>query len=313
MLFSLLADCGVVLGILTAVLAIVRGTLALERELEERRERSCNRPDGTEAPHRRCDRLGSKSAAFPFRSQTVGALVEAVASAYSHAEIGTLLLKADADSWEPERYDNKEHRLQIVYKAMRTASTPEADRAARELVRMTMKKIHPPSIGRAHWPSEWNALNRALAADGWEYDIESDRLMPIVPGVAISDELNGLEAELDDLGWSTSKLHFRQAATGFAAGDWESANSQLRSFLEDFLPSVARQITGKRASDQAAAIQALDRKFLFNGKREFLKGLWALCNERGPHPGASTQAEATFRLTTVTVTARFILSRLASD
>lgn len=251
--------------------------------------------------------------AFPFRSQSIGALVEAITSAYTKSAANTALLKAEADEWDPDRYDNKEHRMQLVFKGLRDAGTSDADKAALELARMVMEKISPPSAGAQSRFTEWPALSDALAADGWEYDIQATRLVPIVPEVSVPEELNGLETELEERGWSTACLHFRQAAKGFGAGDWESANSQLRSFLEDLLPNVAETVAGKQPSNPGAAIQMLEQEFLVNGEREFLKGLWALCNERGSHAGVSSRAEATYRLMTVTATARFILSRLPAD
>jgi len=248
--------------------------------------------------------------AFPFRSRTIGALIEAIVSAYSKAQIGTLLLKAEADNWEPSRADNKEHRLQLVLKGIRTAGTAEAERATRDLVQLVMEKISPPPVGRAHWGAEWTALCDALAADGWEFSTESQKLTPIVPGVSMPEKLNGLEAELKEREWSTSELHFRRAANGFGDGEWESANSQLRSFLEDFLPNIAEEVMGKRPRHPRAAIQAFPDEFVDPGERELIKGLWSLCNERGSHPGASDPVEVAFRLMTVTATARLLLSRL---
>jgi hypothetical protein len=43
MLFSLLTDIALVFGVFTAAVAFVRGLLAIERELEERRDRRANR------------------------------------------------------------------------------------------------------------------------------------------------------------------------------------------------------------------------------------------------------------------------------
>lgn len=251
--------------------------------------------------------------AFPFRSHTIGVLVEVVGRAYTNAQIGTLLLKAEADEWEPARADNKQHRLQRTFKEMRVEDTPEAERAARELVRLVLKKIRPTPIGRQPFLAEWSALRDALATDGWEFDIESGQLTPIVPEVEVPKELDGLEAELDQRGWPTARLHFRRAVNGYGNGDWESANSQLRTFLEDFLPSVAQEANGKRPRNPIAAIQALHQELVDEGERELLKGLWSLCNERGSHPGESNPIEATFRLMTVTSTARLLLSRLGPD
>ncbi len=150
---------------------------------------------------------------------------------------------------------------------------------------MVLEKIAPAATIRQRWLSEWSALRDALAADGWEFDARSSRLTPIVPEVAMSEELNGLEVELEQRGWSTAGLHYRRAANGYGSGDWESANSQLRSFLEDFLSNVAERATGKRPKNPIASIQTLPDDLVDNGERELLKGLWALCNERGSHPG----------------------------
>lgn len=197
--------------------------------------------------------------AFPFRSQSVGALVEAVAEGYTNARIGTLLLKAGAEDWAPEHWDNKEHRMQLVFKALGKAEDPAADQAALESARLTLETGSPRSFAGTRRIVWWEPLRDALAADGWEYDVESARLTSIVPEVAVSEELNGLEAELEELRWSTSALHFRRAANGFGSGDWESANSQLRSFLEDFLPCVAEALTGKRPANAGLQFKCWSR------------------------------------------------------
>jgi len=247
---------------------------------------------------------------FPFRSPSIAALVEAIDAAFTKSDIGTMLLKADADGCDPDRADNKAHRLQLVFKKLRAADDEASTRAALEIARLTMFRMANTTIGGESRYPEFGPLRDALAADGWEYDKDSARLTAIVPQVSAPEELNGLEAELEERGWDTAALHFRRAADGFGAGDWESANSQLRSFLEDFLPLLAEVVRGKRPSNAGAAIQSLDSGFLLDGEREFLKALWALCNERGSHPGASSQAEATLRLMAVTAEARFLLKRL---
>ena len=76
---------------------------------------------------------------FPFRSKSVGALVEAIATGHTNAGIGTLLLKAGADVWAPDHWDNKEHRIQEVFKSLHTAEDPDAAPAALELARMTLE------------------------------------------------------------------------------------------------------------------------------------------------------------------------------
>jgi hypothetical protein len=247
---------------------------------------------------------------FPFRSQSIGALVEAIATGFTNAGIGTLLLKAGADDWAPERWDNKEHRLQAVFKGLRAAEDQEATTAALELARMALEAGAPSSAGASSRIIWWEPLRDALAADGWEYDIESARLTSVVPGVSVAEQLNGLEAELQERGWTTAAGHFRQAVDGFGTEKWATVNSQLRSFLEDMLPRAAKATSGKRSASPRAALDVLNKSILLDGEFEFLKGLWALCQPRGSHPGLSDRAESTFRLMTVTAESRFLLGRL---
>lgn len=247
---------------------------------------------------------------FPFTPKTIGALVEAIATGYTHATIGTLLLKAGAEDWAPERWDNKEHRMQLVFKDLRAAEDPDASTAALELARLTLEAGAPASARATTRIIWWEPLRDALAADGWEYDIEAARLTSVVPGVAIPEHLSGLEKELEERGWTTAAGHFRQAVEGFGAGHWATTNSQLRSFLEDMLPRAAEAADDKRPSSARAALDVLKKEVLLNGEFDFLKGLWTLCQSRGSHPGLSDRSEATFRLMVVTAEARHLLSRL---
>jgi len=67
---------------------------------------------------------------------------------FTHAGIGTLLLKSGADDWAPDRWDNKEHRIQLVFKNLRAAEDPDAAVAALELARMTLEADSPSSAPR---------------------------------------------------------------------------------------------------------------------------------------------------------------------
>jgi hypothetical protein len=248
--------------------------------------------------------------AFPFGSRSVGALVEAIASGYTATRMGTLFLNAEADRWAPENWPNKEGRVQRLFEALREDGGTEADAAALELARMVLEAGAPPPGGQTRiiW---WEPLRDALAADGWEYDVESARLTAVIPGVAVPQQLNELESELKERGWSTAAGHYRQAVDGFGAANWATVNSQLRSFLEDMLPRAAETATGTRPSSPRAALDALEKAVLLDGEFEFLKGLWTLCQPRGSHPGLSDRAESTFRLMTVTAESRFLLGRLS--
>lgn len=121
-----------------------------------------------------------------------------------------------------------------------------------------------------------------------------------------------LETRLRDLGWDTAAAHYRQSLEALAAGHWESANAQVRSFLEAFVPALASDALDRPPrTDFLAALQDLkSHDALFDGEYDFARGFWKLANPRGSHAGLSDREEARFRVFVATVYARFLLSRL---
>jgi hypothetical protein len=250
--------------------------------------------------------------AFPFRSRTLGMLVRTIDMAYSNTLIGTLLLDAEADRWDPPKPSNKQDRLQRLFRAMREDGGEDAETAALAIAQRLMSS--GASSARRGRPMVWwdEALD-TLATDGWEYDADSDRLVPTVPGMRVAEETSLLERALTDRGWTTAAGHYRQALDAFSRGDWAAANGQLRSLLEDVLPAAAERVSGKRPKQPRASIDVLRAKgALMEGEFDLLKGLWDMSQHRGPHPGLSDVEEARFRLVTVTAQCRFLLARLSS-
>jgi hypothetical protein len=244
---------------------------------------------------------------LPFASRTVAVLVRAIDRGFSHADIGTLLLEAGADDWAPDQWSNKQTRLQQVFAGMRKDASPASEKAGLELARLVLVR-GDSSWGRADW---FDDVEAALAADGWEYDSDAERLAPTVPGAKVAEEVEHVERELKARGWTTAAGHYRQALEAFGAGNWASANAQLRSLLEDLFPLAAEEVSGKRPREVRAALDGLvKRKFLADGEYDFARGLWQLCQSRGSHPGLSDEEEARFRLVAVTAYCRFLLDRL---
>ena len=243
--------------------------------------------------------------AFPFRSRTIGMLVRTIDMAYSNTGIGTLLLDAEADQWDPSKPTNKQDRLQQVFRAMREDSSEEAEAAALEIAQRLL------SAGAGRSMVWWDEAVDTLAADGWEYDVEADRLVPTVPGVRVAEETSRLEQELSRRGWTDAAGHYRQALEAFARAEWAGSNAQLRSMLEDVLPGAAEAVTGRRPRQPRAAVDVLkDNSSLAEGEYNLLRGLWDLSQHRGSHPGLSDEEEARFRLMFVTSECRFLLARL---
>lgn len=248
--------------------------------------------------------------AFPFGSRAIAALIRAIEAGYSHADIGTLLLEANADAWAPIEWPNKQQRLQDLFASLRRDGEHDASSAALDLARRVLED------GSSGWNSQptWYApLVAALAADGWEYDAKNARLTSAIPGVSVIEETTILEQELRLQGWSVAAGHYRQALDAFAAGRWASANGQLRSMLEELLQAAAELVSSRRPRDAQACLDALRKHdVLLGGEYGFAKGLWQLCQSSGSHPGLSSEDEARFRLMTVTSYARFLNERLTA-
>lgn|GEM_PF-5327083 len=247
---------------------------------------------------------------FPFSSRTVGVLVRSIDAGYTSATIGTLLLEAGADRWEPASWPNKQTRLQRLFASMRESSDPDVRHAAIDLATQVLRDGARP--GSFHGPTTWyEDVRAAVAADGWEYDVEARRLIPTVPGVDAVEYTDAVDRALAARGWTTAAGHYRQALDAFGRGNWASANAQLRSALEETLPLAASVVARARPNEVQAALDMLrSAGQLVDGEYSYAKGLWQLCQSQGSHPGLSDEEESRFRLVSVTAYLRFLLDRL---
>jgi hypothetical protein len=235
---------------------------------------------------------------FSLSPQTTGALIKALAEGNSHSQLGTLFMTLGVEQWDQEGDRiNKEKRAQGVLKGLRAADDEPSAKAALALAQ-SVAVAGAPSDGvwggaAASW---WQPLLDALAADGFEYDDENERLVPAVSGISVAAEQSLLERGLIELGWDNAANHYRQAVDNFSSGNWESANGQCRSFLEDLIPRVVeRRSDGKAPGEARAALQHMkDKGLLREGEFDFARGLWGMCNSRGSHAGRSVQRRHVF-------------------
>jgi hypothetical protein len=249
---------------------------------------------------------------FPFSSRTLGVLIEAIVSSNTGTTMQTLWLLAEVDEWEPTG-SNKEARAQDLLHKLRYSRNPDAYQGALELARLVLVKGKPSDRG---WtpsppPGWWGELRDAVAADGWEFDPASDRLVPTVPGTVVADEVSWIEAELRRRGWTTAAEHYRQAVDSFASGNWAAANSQLRTFYESVTTTAGGTDTSSKPGQVQAAVGNLDAAgLLIAEEADFAKKLWKMLHPGGSHPGLSDEDESRFRLLALTGYVRFLLSRL---
>ncbi len=161
----------------------------------------------------------------------------------------------------------------------------------------------------------WEPADRllhALRLDDCEW--RDGKLVPTTPEpVALAQELSQLERDLQELSLSVAAAHYRQAYESFVAGNWEAANGQVRSFVEDFFIEVGRRETSNVRSDPSASLQDLrSQGFLDDAEWQTFKGFWQGIQDRGPHRGLSHEQEALFRLHVATSIARYMIHKLGS-
>jgi len=158
---------------------------------------------------------------------------------------------------------------------------------------------------------------RRLAADGFVVtDRTLRRELPIDMGVPEAE--SELVRLLNRHGFAVAKGHLEQAFDNHADGNWASANSQVRAFLEGLLDEIAIKIDpatasgtseNRRAGLAKAGFLSADLNEWGNEGKNFINGLMKRLHPKGAHPGLSDEDDSTFRLHVVLLTARLLLSR----
>jgi hypothetical protein len=237
-------------------------------------------------------------------------LVDAIVGGYTASSMQTLFLHAEAVSWAVVDAPNKESTVQRLLKNLREDGGEAACRAAMELVRLVLAKGSGLELeGRC--PSWFEPLLDSVAADGWEFDLTHETLVPTVPSAAVVEEVGWIERELARRGWSTAAGHYRQAIDALADGNWAAANGQLRTFFEALMVAAGGSTGGGHSGQVQAAADALHAMGrLMPNEAEFVKALWKLLHPAGSHPGLSGEDESRFRLLSLTGYVRFLLIRL---
>jgi hypothetical protein len=228
--------------------------------------------------------------------RTLGAVV------HTHAELELLFLELGLP------YDQFGGGIQPRSNALvRTLwEQSDADDALTRVVQYALERSH-----RAEAPA--SRLCQALRIDGFEW--HDDKLVPTTPQpAALADELSQLEHDLQDLMLTVAAAHYRQAHESFTASNWEAANGQTRSFMEDLLIELGKRETTKTRSDPSAALQDLrDHGFIDHPEWQMFRGFWQVIQDNGPHHGLSHEQEALFRLHTATSIARYLIHKAQAE
>ena len=155
-------------------------------------------------------------------------------------------------------------------------------------------------------------LRKALRADG--FDLVEGRVVPFLsPAVDLGQEQGLLESCLSEIGFTVAHDHFDQAMDNAARGNWEAANSQVRSFLEALCDSVAKCLHdgGDEAPKRGEARKFLaDQGFLNENESELLKWFFKVLSGEGAHPGTSSEDDCHRRRLMAVALANYYLDRL---
>ena len=156
-------------------------------------------------------------------------------------------------------------------------------------------------------------LRKALRADGFDLDDEG-RVVPFLsPEVDPRREQGLLESRLSDARFEIARNHFIQAVDNAGDGNWESANSQIRSFLEALCDVVAECLyegSGEAPKRGDARKLMQDRGFLSKNESCLLGAFFAVLHGEGSHPGKSSETDCHRRRLMAVALANYYLDRL---
>ena len=236
-----------------------------------------------------------------YSDKTIAELCRALGAAVStHAEMDLLFLELGLSGHNCS--GGVRPRSNALVSAARQLNPPDAEKALTALIKYVLEYNRPDGA-----PTE--KLIRALRLDG--FDWRDGALAPTTPEPAeLAAELSALELDLQELGLNVASVHYRQAHESFVAGNWEAANGQIRSFIENLLIELGRRQTSKARSDPAAALQDLRNCSFFDDPEwQMLRAFWKSIQDNGPHHGLSDEQEALFRLHVATSVARYAIHK----
>lgn len=244
-----------------------------------------------------------------FSRRTLAALARALSHLISHSEISNLGYELGVEAPGLNKLDRCTNLIKNLESLTLRTGT------ANDEVILELLQRYVASVDETVMP-HINGIPGLLAVLKVEgYEIMGHRIIPTTPEpAALAPQISALEAALVNRSLAVAARHYGQACDNLTVGNFEAANGQIRSYLENLFITLAQQASGTSFSDASAALQHMkDKGFLEAAEWNTLRGFWDLCQSRGPHHGLSDPDEAVFRLHMATSIGRYILVRISQS
>jgi hypothetical protein len=232
------------------------------------------------------------------------ALIRVIAR-QGHSDISLLAIELGLDGEAVGA--NRLERSMALVRAIEQRNNP--DDAAGKLFELVQGQLSSANERQLQNDEQLQALIRNLELDG--YAFRDGRLLPATPTpIALQEVISDVERDLDAAGYDVALKHYQQAVDNYVKGNWEAANSQVRSFLEDLFIGLCQRHRNEVPGDAGAALQHLyHTEWLDRGEYNHYRAFWNDIQDNGPHRGLSSEGEGLFRLHYATAVARYLLSK----
>lgn len=162
------------------------------------------------------------------------------------------------------------------------------------------------------------ALLRSLAVDGWE--VSGGALLPVA-AVPLNEARSRLRTSLEKLNATEALSRLDQLEAGLDEGHWESANGDVRGFLNSVFNAIADVLpaTAGKGLKEGEARVALQRAEFFRPasgdpaksfEGDLVRAMMAFLGSDGAHSGTSDADASAYRYALAVLTADHFLQRV---
>ena len=172
---------------------------------------------------------------MPFSRRTLAALARVLSRRMGHSEIENFAYEMNVDA----RGFNRLERCTNLIKNLESSISSIGTSNEKTILELLQRYVAPLDEQHLQNLPEIPGLLAGLRLDG--YEIQNHKIVPTTPEpAALAPQISALEAALIDRNVSVAARHYAQACDSLTAGNFEAANGQIRSYLENLFITLAR-------------------------------------------------------------------------